>query len=70
MSSFIAAGTSAMTSGVTTLPLFIFYSMFGMQRIGDLVWAAADARTRGFLVGGHRRPHDAERRRPPAPGRS
>jgi pyruvate dehydrogenase E1 component len=52
MSSFIAAGTSAMTSGITTLPLFIFYSMFGMQRIGDLVWAAADARTRGFLVGG------------------
>jgi pyruvate dehydrogenase E1 component len=52
MSSFIAAGTSAMTSAVTTLPLFIFYSMFGMQRIGDLVWAAADARTRGFLVGG------------------
>jgi pyruvate dehydrogenase E1 component len=41
-----------MTSGVTTIPLFIFYSMFGMQRIGDLVWAAADARTRGFLVGG------------------
>lgn len=52
MSSFIAAGTSAMTSGVTTIPIFIFYSMFGMQRIGDLVWAAADARTRGFLVGG------------------
>jgi pyruvate dehydrogenase E1 component len=52
MSSFIAAGTSAMTSGVTTIPLFIFYSMFGMQRVGDLVWAAADARTRGFLVGG------------------
>jgi pyruvate dehydrogenase E1 component len=52
MSSFIAAGTSAMTSGVTTIPFFIFYSMFGMQRVGDLVWAAADARTRGFLVGG------------------
>jgi pyruvate dehydrogenase E1 component len=52
MSSFIAAGTSAMTSGITTIPLFIFYSMFGMQRIGDLVWAAADARTRGFLAGG------------------
>jgi pyruvate dehydrogenase E1 component len=52
MSSFIAAGTSAQNSGVTTIPLFIFYSMFGMQRIGDLAWAAADARTRGFLVGG------------------
>ncbi|MQC18708.1 MAG: pyruvate dehydrogenase (acetyl-transferring), homodimeric type [Chloroflexi bacterium] len=52
MSSFIAAGISAMTSGVTTIPFFIFYSMFGMQRVGDLVWAASDARTRGFLVGG------------------
>ncbi|MCK9486488.1 MAG: pyruvate dehydrogenase (acetyl-transferring), homodimeric type [Dehalococcoidia bacterium] len=52
MSSFIAAGTSAMTSGVTTIPFFIFYSMFGMQRVGDLVWAASDARTRGFVVGG------------------
>ncbi len=52
MSSFIASGTSAMTSGVTTIPFFIFYSMFGMQRVGDLVWAAADARTRGFLIGG------------------
>jgi pyruvate dehydrogenase E1 component len=52
MSSFIAAGTSAMTAGVPTIPLFIFYSMFGMQRVGDLVWAAADSRARGFLVGG------------------
>src|SRR5439155_2384314 len=52
MSSFIAAGTSAGLPGVTTIPVFMFYSMFGMQRIGDLVWAAADARTRGFLVGG------------------
>jgi pyruvate dehydrogenase E1 component len=52
MSSFIAAGTSAMTSGVSTIPFFIYYSMFGMQRVGDLVWAASDARTRGFLVGG------------------
>src|SRR5690606_22032571 len=43
MSSFIAAGTSAATSGVTTIPLFIYYSMFGLQRVGDLVWAAADA---------------------------
>jgi len=52
MSSFMAAGTSAATTGVTTIPFFIFYSMFGMQRVGDFVWAAADARTRGFLVGG------------------
>jgi len=51
MSSFIASGVSAMTSGITTIPVFLFYSMFGMQRIGDLVWAASDARARGFMVG-------------------
>ncbi|MDO9444391.1 MAG: pyruvate dehydrogenase (acetyl-transferring), homodimeric type, partial [Dehalococcoidia bacterium] len=51
LSSFVAAGTSAANYGVTTLPFFIFYSMFGLQRVGDLVWAASDARTRGFLVG-------------------
>ena len=51
MSSFIAAGTSYATHGLNTIPFFIYYSMFGMQRIGDLVWAAADARTRGFLLG-------------------
>jgi pyruvate dehydrogenase E1 component len=52
MSSFIAAGTAYATHGVNTIPFFIFYSMFGFQRIGDLIWAAADARTRGFLLGG------------------
>ena len=52
MSSFIAAGTSYSTHGVNMIPFFIFYSMFGFQRIGDLIWAAADCRTRGFLVGG------------------
>src|SRR5438128_1900807 len=52
MSSFIAAGTAYATHGVNTIPLFIFYSMFGFQRIGDLIWAAADSRTRGFLLGG------------------
>jgi pyruvate dehydrogenase E1 component len=51
MSSFVAAGTSSDTHGVCTLPIFILYSMFGLQRTGDIVWAAADARTRGFLVG-------------------
>ena len=51
MSSFIAAGTSHTTYGLATLPFFIYYSMFGFQRFGDLVWAAADARTRGFLLG-------------------
>ncbi len=51
MSSFIAAGTSYAVHGVNMIPFFIFYSMFGFQRIGDLVWAAADSRTRGFLIG-------------------
>ena len=52
MSSFIAAGTAYATHGVNTIPFFIYYSMFGFQRIGDLMWAAGDARTRGFLLGG------------------
>ena len=52
MSSFIAAGTAYATHGVNTIPFFIFYSMFGFQRIGDLVWAAGDSRTRGFMLGG------------------
>jgi pyruvate dehydrogenase E1 component len=52
MSSFIAAGTAHATHGINTIPFFTFYSMFGLQRIGDLIWAAADMRTRGFLMGG------------------
>ncbi|MHC4218706.1 MAG: pyruvate dehydrogenase (acetyl-transferring), homodimeric type [Planctomycetota bacterium] len=52
ISSFIAAGTAYATHGVNTIPLFIFYSMFGFQRIGDLIWAAGDMGCRGFLVGG------------------
>jgi pyruvate dehydrogenase E1 component len=52
VASFIAAGTSYSTHGVNTIPFFIFYSMFGLQRIGDLIWAASDMRVRGFLVGG------------------
>jgi pyruvate dehydrogenase E1 component len=51
MSSFIAAGTAYATHGVNTLPFFIYYSMFGFQRIGDLAWAAADMRTKGFMLG-------------------
>ena len=51
MSSFIAAGTAYSTHGLNTIPFFIFYSMFGFQRIGDLIWAAGDMRARGFLVG-------------------
>ena len=52
MSSFLAAGTSYATHGTAMIPFFIYYSMFGMQRIGDLVWAGGDMRARGFLVGG------------------
>jgi pyruvate dehydrogenase E1 component len=51
MSSFIAAGTAYSTHGVNTIPFYIYYSMFGFQRIGDLAWAAADARCRGFMLG-------------------
>ena len=52
LSSFIAAGTAYATYGVNTIPFFIYYSMFGFQRVGDLIWAAADSRTKGFLLGG------------------
>ena len=52
LSSFIAAGTAYATHGVNTIPFFIYYSMFGFQRVGDLIWAAADSRTKGFLLGG------------------
>ncbi len=52
MSSFIAAGTAYSTHQINCIPFYIFYSMFGFQRIGDLIWAAADARTKGFLLGG------------------
>jgi pyruvate dehydrogenase E1 component len=52
MSSFIAAGTAYATHGVNMIPFFIYYSMFGFQRIGDLIWAAADMRAKGFLLGG------------------
>jgi pyruvate dehydrogenase E1 component len=51
MSSFVAAGTAYSTHGVNTIPFYIYYSMFGFQRIGDLAWAAADARCRGFMMG-------------------
>ena len=51
MSSFIAAGTAYANHGLNTIPFYIYYSMFGFQRIGDLVWAAGDSRCRGFLVG-------------------
>jgi len=49
---WIAAGTAYSTHGVQMIPFFIYYSMFGFQRVGDLIWAAGDQRTRGFLLGG------------------
>jgi pyruvate dehydrogenase E1 component len=52
MSSFIAAGTAYASHGINTIPFYIFYSMFGFQRVGDLIWAGADMRMRGFVVGG------------------
>ncbi|MEK7361719.1 MAG: pyruvate dehydrogenase (acetyl-transferring), homodimeric type, partial [Pseudomonadota bacterium] len=50
--SWIAAATSYSTTNVVSIPFYIFYSMFGLQRIGDLAWAAGDQRARGFLLGG------------------
>jgi pyruvate dehydrogenase E1 component len=52
MSSFVAAGTAYASHGVPMIPIFIYYSMFGFQRIGDLIWAACDCRAKGFLLGG------------------
>jgi pyruvate dehydrogenase E1 component len=51
ISSWTAAATSYSVHGVAMLPIYIFYSMFGFQRVGDLIWAAADQRARGFLIG-------------------
>ena len=51
-SSWIASGTSYSNHGIQTVPFYIYYSMFGFQRVGDLAWAAGDNRTRGFLLGG------------------
>jgi pyruvate dehydrogenase E1 component len=52
MGSFIAAGSAYATHGINTIPFFIYYSMFGLQRISDFIWAAADMRCRGFMLGG------------------
>jgi pyruvate dehydrogenase E1 component len=51
LSSWVAAATAYSVYGVSLLPLYIYYSMFGFQRVGDLIWAAADQRARGFLIG-------------------
>jgi|688.fasta_scaffold25800_2 pyruvate dehydrogenase E1 component len=52
MSSFNAAGTAYSSHGINMIPFYIYYSMFGFQRVGDLIWAAADMRAKGFLIGG------------------
>ena len=52
MASFIAAGTAYASHGINMIPFFCFYSMFGLQRIGDLIWSCADTRGKGFLMGG------------------
>jgi len=52
MATFTAAGTAYANLGIPTIPFFVFYSMFGFQRVGDLIWAFADARGKGFMVGG------------------
>ena len=52
MASWIAAATSYSTSNTPVIPFYIYYSMFGFQRVGDLAWAAGDMRARGFLIGG------------------
>jgi len=52
MASFNAAGTAYSAHGINMIPFYIYYSMFGFQRIGDLIWAAADMRAKGFLLGG------------------
>jgi pyruvate dehydrogenase E1 component len=51
MATFIAAGTAYSTFAVNTIPFYVYYSMFGFQRVGDLIWASADSRCRGFLMG-------------------
>ncbi len=52
ISSFIAAGTAYSNLGLQMIPFYIYYSMFGFQRVGDLIWLAGDARAKGFLIGG------------------
>ena len=65
MASLIAAATAYATWGEPMIPFFVFYSMFGFHRLGDLIWALGDMRGRGFLHGSDRRSHDAAGRRTP-----
>ncbi len=70
MCSWTAAGTAYATWGQPMIPFFVFYSMFGFQRTGDLIWAAGDARAPRLPSRRHRGAYDAQRRRPPARRRS
>jgi len=69
MASFTAAGTAYANYHVPVVPFFTYYSMFGFQRIGDMVWAFADSRGKGFMMGGTAGRTTAGRRRLAAPGR-
>jgi pyruvate dehydrogenase E1 component len=68
--SWLAAATAYSNHGVSMVPFYIYYSMFGFQRVGDFIWAAGDSQARGFLVGGTAGPHHARRRRIAASGRA
>ena len=69
ISSWIAAATSYANHGLAMVPFYVYYSMFGFQRVGDLAWAAGDSRARGFLRRRDRGAHDAQRRGAAARGR-
>ena len=69
-SSWIAAATAYANHGTAMIPFYVFYSMFGFQRVGDLAWAAGDSRARGLPDRRHGGAHDAERRGAPARGRA
>ena len=68
MASFTAAGTAYANYKVPTIPFYMYYSMFGFQRVGDMMWAFADSRGKGFLMGGHGRAYDDAGRGAAAPG--
>ncbi len=68
--SWMAAATAYANHGISMIPMYIFYSMFGFQRIGDFAWAAGDMQARGFLLGRDGRAHDARGRGAAAPGRA
>ena len=69
MASFVAAGTAYANHGVNLIPFYIYYSMFGPQRVGDLFWLAGDSRSQGLSARRHFRPHHPQRRRAATPGR-